>query len=76
MTVTVVMHGNLRRFLPGGAARASLDVPEGTTVDALLRELGAEEDIWLVARNQVVAERDTALRPDDVLDCFEPVAAG
>jgi sulfur carrier protein ThiS len=76
MTVTVVMHGNLRRFMPGGADRADLQVPDGTTVEALLTGLGAERDVWLVARNQVVAERGAALGPGDVLDCFEPVAAG
>jgi len=76
MTVIVVMHGNLRRFMPGGADRASLEVPEGTTVEGLLAQLGAEQDTWLVARNQVVAERGVALDPGDVLDCFEPVAAG
>jgi sulfur carrier protein ThiS len=76
MTVTVIMHGNLRRFMPGGADRASLDVPDGTTAEALLRGLGAEQDTWLVARNQVVADRGVPLLPGDVLDCFEPVAAG
>ncbi|MGH7335119.1 MAG: hypothetical protein ACREKS_20725 [Candidatus Rokuibacteriota bacterium] len=63
MTVTVVMHGNLRRFMPGGANRASLDVPKGTTVEGLLACLGAEQDTWLVARNQVVAERGMVLQP-------------
>jgi len=76
MTVTVVMHGNLRRFLPDGAARAALDVPPGATIEALLARLGAAEDTWLVAKNQIVAERDAALAPGDVVDCFEPVAAG
>ena len=76
MTVTLVMHGNLRRFLPGGVDRASLEVPEGTTVETLLAGLGAAQDIWLVARNQVAIERTVTLTPGDVLDCFEPVAAG
>lgn len=76
MTVTVVMHGNLRRFMPDGAARAALDVPPGATIETLLARLGADEDTWLVARNQVVAERDAVLAPGDVVDCFEPVAAG
>jgi sulfur carrier protein ThiS len=76
VTVTVVMHGTLRRFLPDGAARATLDLAEGSTVEEVLVGLGAEKDTWLVAKNQAVAERDTVLAPGDVLDCFEPVAGG
>jgi sulfur carrier protein ThiS len=76
VTVTVVMHGNLRRFLPDGAMRAAVELPHGATVAMLLERLGAAEDTWLVARNQVTAERDEVLAPGDVVDCFEPVAAG
>ena len=76
MTVTVHLHGNLRRFLPGGADRAVLDVAPGTTVGTLLVRLGAERDTWLVAVNGAATERDTVLEDDDLVDCFEPVAAG
>ena len=76
MTVTVVMHGTLRRFLPDGEARATLDLPRGTTIADVLAGLGAGDDTWLVAVNQAVAERDAVLAPGDVLDCFEPVAGG
>ena len=76
MTVTIVMHGTLRRFLPDGSARATIDVADGSTVADALAGLGAEKDTWLVARNQAVAERDTVLEPGDVIDCFEPVAGG
>lgn len=76
MTVTVVMHGNLRRFLPEGRDRAVLEVAPGTTVEAVLAALGAERDTWLVAVNQEVAERTHVLAHADVVDCFEPVAAG
>lgn len=79
MTVTVVMHGTLRRFLPDGAARATLDLRDGATVSEVLAELGAEtaeHETWLVARNEAIAERDHVLGPGDVLDCFEPLAGG
>lgn len=76
MTVTVVMHGTLRRFLPEGATRATLEIRPGATIGELLAGLGAELDTWLVARNQAVAERDAELAPGDVLDCFEPLAGG
>ena len=76
MTVTVVMHGTLRRFLPEGATRAALDLRAGTTIGEVLAQLGADQDTWLVARNHAVAERDAVLGPGDVLDCFEPLAGG
>lgn len=76
MTVTVHMHGNLRRFLPGGQARAALELAPGATVEALLARLGATRDTWLVAVNGEAVERDHALAPDDLVDCFEPQAAG
>lgn len=76
MTVTVVMHGTLRRFLPEGASRTTLELCGGTTIGEVLAGLGADQDTWLVARNQAVAERDAVLAPGDVLDCFEPLAGG
>ncbi len=76
MTITIHMHGNLRRFMPEGADRRAWDVPEGATVVTVLRDLGADKDTWLVAVNNVTVERDTVLHAGDVLDCFEPVAAG
>ena len=76
MTITIHMHGNLRRFMPEGADRRALDVPESATGEAVLRALGAEQDTWLVAINNITVERETVLHAGDVLDCFEPVAAG
>ena len=76
VTVTVHMHGNLRRFMPDGADRGSRALPPGATVEDLLVGLGAEKDTWLVAVNSATVERDTVLREGDVVDCFEPVAAG
>jgi sulfur carrier protein ThiS len=62
--------------MPDGADRRPMDLPEGTTIAAVLRTLGAEKDTWLVAVNNVTADRHLVLRAGDVLDCFEPVAAG
>jgi len=62
MSVTVHMHGNLRRFLPEGRDRTTMQVAPAITIEALLTALGAEADTWLVA--------------GDLLDCFEPVAGG
>lgn len=68
MTVTVHMHGNLRRFMPEGHDRL--------TIETLLVSLGAARDTWLVAVNGATCEKDRVLQTGDLLDCFEPVAAG
>jgi sulfur carrier protein ThiS len=76
MTVTVHMHGNLRRFMPDGRDRMVMEVGAGTTIETFLASLGAERDTWLVAVNGKAAEMDCVLAPSDQLDCFEPVAGG
>jgi sulfur carrier protein ThiS len=76
VTITIILHGNLRRFLPDGAMRATVQLPDGATIENLLERLGLTHDTWLVARNQVAAARDQVLDPGDIVDCFEPVAAG
>ena len=76
MTVTVHMHGNLRRFMPDGADRGPRVLPDGATAEELLVGLGAEKDTWLVAVNGTAVERDQVLREGDIVDWFEPVAGG
>ena len=76
MSVTVHMHGNLRRFLPEGRDRTAMEVAPATTIEALLTALGAERDTWLVAVNGAACEKDRVLQEGDRLDCFEPVAGG
>ena len=76
MTVTVHMHGNLRRFMPEGRDRVAMELTAGTTIEALLVSLGAADDTWLVAVNDAACEKGRVLQTGDRLDCFEPVAAG
>jgi sulfur carrier protein ThiS len=76
VTITVHMHGNLRRFMPGGRDRMAMEVGTGTTIEALLLSLGAGQDTWLVAVNGATVSRDHVLVSGDQLECFEPVAAG
>jgi sulfur carrier protein ThiS len=76
MTVTVNMHGNLRRFMPDGRDRMVMEVGAGTTIATFLASLRAERDTWLVAVNGKAVEKDRVLAASDQLDCFEPVAGG
>jgi sulfur carrier protein ThiS len=76
MSVTIHMHGNLRRFMPEGRDRVTMEVAPGTSSETLLASLGADRDTWLVAVNGVACEQDRILQEGDLVDCFEPVAAG
>ena len=76
VTIALHMHGNLRRFLPHGADRATVEIVAGATVETLLASFGAEKDTGFVAVNNLMVERDRELHSGDVVDCFEPVAAG
>jgi sulfur carrier protein ThiS len=76
MSVTVHMHGNLRRFMPEGRDRIAVEVAPETTIEVFLASLGAERDTWLVAVNGAACEKDRILQQGDLLDCFEPVAGG
>ena len=76
MSVTVHMHGNLRRFMPEGRDHMAMEVEPAITIEALLGSLGALRDTWLVAVNGAACEKDRVLQDGDRLDCFEPVAGG
>ena len=76
MSVTLHMHGNLRRFMLEGRDRMAIEVEPATTIEALLASLGALRDTWLVAVNGAACEKDRVLQEGDRLDCFEPVAGG
>ena len=76
MSATVHMHGNLRRFLPEGQDRTTMEVAPAVTIEALLTALGAECDTWLVAVNGAACEKARVLQDGDLLNCFEPVACG
>ncbi|MBV9861813.1 MAG: MoaD/ThiS family protein [Alphaproteobacteria bacterium] len=76
ITVAVVMHGNLRRFVPDGAERRCLSVPEGTTIAGLVDTMKAGQEIWLVALNGAAVARSTCLQDGDEIDCFAPMEGG
>ncbi|MET4121486.1 hypothetical protein ABIB85_007900 [Bradyrhizobium sp. JR1.5] len=52
--VEVNMHGNLRRFLPGGVGSIQLDLPEGTTILKVIDSLSAEHEVWLASIGDTV----------------------
>jgi sulfur carrier protein ThiS len=79
MEIELRLFANLADYLPaggrGGAAR--LDVPDGTTVAAVLRQLGLPDAL---PRLLLVNDRDAApeqrLRAGDVVTVLPPLAGG
>jgi len=77
--VDVCLFATLGRYLPPGASgdRATLEVPERTTVGEVMASLHIPDDL---ERLQVVNGHDAAadqmLRDGDVLSAFPPLAGG
>jgi sulfur carrier protein ThiS len=77
MRVTVRLHGEATRYLRNGRDVDDLEVADGSTVHAVLTQLGlSREEFWLHAVNGTVAPADTPLRPGDVLECIAPMSGG
>jgi thiamine biosynthesis protein ThiS len=77
MQVTVKLYGNLKRHMPDKKEIASVELPPGTTIAALLARLGVpDSDVWMSALNDTVVSASTELHDGDVLEIFEPVGGG
>src|SRR6266545_5527785 len=76
MSVTLVLHGELRQFSPGGAKQLRVD-GAGKSATEILRELGipiAETAAFIVNGEQ--QEADTVLRDDDTLEALPAISGG
>ena len=77
MKVTVRVFGALKRFLPGKAETVTVDVAEGTTVDALVRSYNIpDEEVWIVTVNGTKALPLQLVREGDEVAIFSPVGGG
>lgn len=79
MKVEVHLFALLERYLPAGAEGdgVSLDVPEGTTVGAVVALLGIPGELsCLTVVNGLDAPPEQILAPGDVLSMFPPLAGG
>lgn len=79
MKVEICLFATLGRYLPPGASgdRATLEVPERTTVGEIMTALHIPDDL---ERLQVVNGHDAppsqVLRDGDVLSAFPPLSGG
>lgn len=79
MTVEVRLFATLARFLPPGSRDGSavLDVPDGATIDAVLRCLGIPPGLdRVLLLNGSEADPEQPVRTGDVIDVFPPLAGG
>ena len=74
--IEVTMHGNLRRFLPGGVASMHLEVREGTTVAEVIERLKGQHDIWVASIGDEAVPLSTRLQDGAALDFFPHLEGG
>ena len=78
MRIRVRLHGETKRYVKGLVGdTVEADVPDGTTVAGLLRQLSvAEEDVWMSAVNKDVVKPHHVLADGDSVEVFAPVQGG
>ena len=79
MKVEINLYATLARYIPTSVkgTGGKLDVAEGITVDALMRQLDIPVDqVKLIFVNGIHADRDTVLKEGNRLGLFPPVGGG
>jgi hypothetical protein len=76
LDIQVVMHGNLRRFLPEGIEFTHVQVVEGTTVRSVAQRFDAQDEVWLSAIDEVVVSMSEPLTHDATIDFFAILEGG
>ncbi|WFU71493.1 MoaD/ThiS family protein [Bradyrhizobium sp. CB2312] len=74
--VEVNMHGNLRRFLPGGVGSIQLDLPEGATILNVVGSLSAEHEVWLASIGDMVVPLSAEVKDGAELNFFPYLEGG
>jgi molybdopterin converting factor small subunit len=77
MRVRVELQAYLDKYSPDGAAEFDLDLPEGATVDTLVRRLGIPDDMaQVIIVNNENSDFDRALQEGDRVVLIPPLAGG
>ena len=75
--VHVRLHGDLREFLKTRDSMASIDLPEGTTLETLNEILGIPiNDVVVTLVNGVAVGSSAVLQHGDRIDIFTPLSGG
>jgi len=76
MEINVTLHGILRDYLPRKAkGKIMLDLPIGTTVDDVVRQLNIKQNVS-AAVNGVEVENNHVLQAGEELHLFRFIAGG
>jgi len=77
MEIHIHLHGALRDKLPPDAnGKATLQVEEGVTADAVTSQLSLRGHIQIAVNQELIENDDTILRDGDTLEIFRPAAGG
>lgn len=79
MPLQVLLAATLRKYVPGYDPLTGLavTVPSGTTIRALVQQLGLpEEDVKLIMVNGIVSSWDAVLAGHERVAFFPPVGGG
>jgi molybdopterin converting factor small subunit len=77
MKVRVELQAYLEKFSPNGAPRFELELPDGATVDRLLRELAIPDDeTQVIIVNNESVDFERRLQDGDEVILIPPLAGG
>ena len=77
MQIKVELQAYLSQYSPNGAELFDLEVPQGATVDIVIRRLGIPEEMTsVIVVNQENGEPETILKEGDKLTLIPPLAGG
>jgi molybdopterin converting factor small subunit len=77
MKVSVELQAYLERYSPDGRPMVEVELPEGATVDHLLRRLGIPDDMTqVIIVNNENADFDHPLKEGDRVILIPPLAGG
>ena len=76
--MTIKLYGSLSQHLPPGSKgrKATVELPEGATVDDLAEALGLGEVACLFMRGSEQVHRAQKLEEGDTISAFPPIAGG
>jgi molybdopterin converting factor small subunit len=75
MKVTVKLYGELKRL--SSFDELAVDVDENSTVGDLIKMLGiGSGEVWVIAVNQHMTEKDYLLHQDDQISLVPPIGGG
>jgi sulfur carrier protein ThiS len=78
MKVTVVFFGDFVRYKPADwpGKRGTVEVPEGSNIDALADQLGIGEEPCVIMLNEEAHHRGAELHEGDTVTFLPPLAGG